>query len=72
MIAGVSSANLSNERTGILTATVRSLPFIPSDFALTASSAGTIVEMQAVVAVPSRPNPATQLQSQPQMLEVLA
>ena len=72
MIAGISSANFTTERSSVLTATVRSLPFIPSDFTPTASSAGTIVEMQAVVRVKPRTEPTFQSRAQQQMLEVLA
>ena len=72
MIAGISSANLSTELSSALTAPVRRLPFIPSDFAPTASSAGTIVEMQAVVNIKPRPEATTQSVAQQQLLEVLA
>ncbi len=72
MSAGISSTNFSTERPNVLMATVRSLPFIPSDFAPTASSAGTIVEMQpAVVNVKPRSEPLTQSAAR-QTLEVLA
>lgn len=72
MIAGVVATNHVAERSQGLTAPIRALPFIPSDFAPTASSAGTIVEMEAVVRTPTRPNMDAQQQEQRQLLEVLA
>jgi hypothetical protein len=73
MIAGVGFAKVSAEWTQGQTAPIRALPFIPSDFAPTASSAGTIVEMQtAVVRASAQPNANAQQQAQAQMLEVLA
>ena len=72
MIAGIASANRTIEHLQALVAPIRSLPFIPSGFSVTVSPAGTVVEMQAVVAVKARTDAAAQSQTKQRMLEVLA
>ncbi len=71
MIVEIPAVNRITERPQALTAPIRSLPFIPSDFSTTVSPAGTIVEMQAVVTIKTRMD-AVQPQTRQQMLEVLA
>jgi hypothetical protein len=72
MITGIPAANRNIERPHALTAPIRSLPFIPSDFSATVSPAGTIVEMQAVVTIRTQADAAAQAQTQQPKLEVLA